>query len=99
MGLAITDCPAETIEAFARCSASASGHFPAGLRFLTLAQRRRQHARGKLHSGGHRRLAARRGGAFFNNRAIYHWDKTMIEGTTGTIRRSACSISAGSAPF
>ena len=27
-----------------------------------------------LHEGG---------GAFFNNRAIYHWDKTMIEGTTG----------------
>ena len=34
--------------------------FPPRLRLLALAQRLRQHARGKLHSGRHRRLAARR---------------------------------------
>ena len=33
--------------------------FPAGLRLLALAQRPGQHARGKLHPGDHRRLAAR----------------------------------------
>ena len=33
---------------------------PARLRLLALAQRRGQHACGKLHPGGHRRLAARR---------------------------------------
>ena len=78
----ITGCPVETIEAFARLIGERKrAYFPPRLRLLTLAQRRRQHARGELHSGGHRRLAARRRrGAFFNNRAIYHWDKTMIEG-------------------
>ena len=35
--------------------------FPPRLWILALAQRLRQHARGKLHSGGDRRLAARRG--------------------------------------
>ena len=34
--------------------------FPARLRLLALAQRRRQHARGELHSGGDRRLAVGR---------------------------------------
>ena len=34
--------------------------FPPRLRLLALAQRRGQHARGKLHRGGHRRLAIRR---------------------------------------
>ena len=34
--------------------------FPARLRLLALAQRAGQHACGKLHPGGHRRLAARR---------------------------------------
>ena len=34
--------------------------FPPRLRLLALAQRRRQHACGELHSGGDRRLAARR---------------------------------------
>ena len=35
--------------------------FPPRLRLLALAQRLGQHACGKLHPGGHRRLAARRG--------------------------------------
>ena len=57
---AITGCPVETIEAFARLvGATQARLFPARLRLLALAQRRRQHACGKLHRRGHRRLAAR----------------------------------------
>ena len=96
----ITDCPAETIEAFARLLGErARAFFRLGYGFSRSRNgAANMHAASCipavtgawLHEGG---------GAFFNNRAIYHWDKTMIEGTTGTIRRSACSISAGSAPF
>jgi anaerobic selenocysteine-containing dehydrogenase len=47
---AITGCDAATLEAFARL-------IPARLWLFALAQRRRQHACGKLHSGGDRCLA------------------------------------------
>ena len=50
-----------TIEAFARLVGETQARlFPARLRLFPLAQRRRQHACGELHSGGDRRLAVRR---------------------------------------
>ena len=55
--------------------------FPPRLRLLALAQRRHQHARGKLHRRGHRRLALEGGGAFHNNGEIFHLDKSLIEGS------------------
>jgi anaerobic selenocysteine-containing dehydrogenase len=78
----ITDCPVETIEAFARLIGERKrAYFRMGYGF----SRSRNGAANMhaatcipavtgawLHEGG---------GAFFNNRAIYHWDKTMIEGT------------------
>ena len=57
---AITGTPVETIEEFARLIGETQARLlPPRLRLLALAQRRRQHARGKLHPGGDRRLAAR----------------------------------------
>ena len=53
---------------------------PRRLRFLADAQRAAQPARGHLPADGHRRLAARRRRRVLENRSIYHWDKTLIEG-------------------
>ena len=44
------------------------------------AQRRPQHACGALHSVGHGRVAARGRRRLHNNGAIYHWNKSLIEG-------------------
>ena len=78
----ITDCPAETIEAFARLLGERKrAFFRLGYGFSRSRNgAANMHAASCipavtgawLHEGG---------GAFFNNRAIYHWDKTMIEGT------------------
>src|SRR5712691_9949969 len=77
----ITDCPVETIEAFARLVAERKRtYFRLGYGFSRSRNgAANMHAASCipaitgawLHEGG---------GAFFNNRAIYHWDKTMIEG-------------------
>jgi anaerobic selenocysteine-containing dehydrogenase len=81
----ITDCPAETIEAFARLLGERKrAFFRLGYGFSRSRNgAANMHAASCipavtgawLHEGG---------GAFFNNRAIYHWDKTMIEGTDRT---------------
>jgi anaerobic selenocysteine-containing dehydrogenase len=78
----ITDCPVETIEAFARLIGERKrAYFRMGYGFSRSRNgAANMHAASCipaitgawLHEGG---------GAFFNNRAIYHWDKTMIEGT------------------
>ena len=78
----ITDCPVETIEAFARLLGERKrAFFRLGYGFSRSRNgAANMHAASCipavtgawLHEGG---------GAFFNNRAIYHWDKTMIEGT------------------
>ncbi len=77
----ITGCPAATIEAFARLvGATKRAFFRLGYGFSRSRNGAvNMHAASCipavtgawLHEGG---------GAFFNNRAIYHWDKTMIEG-------------------
>ena len=77
----ITDCPVETIEAFARLIGERKrAYFRLGYGFSRSRNGAvNMHAAtcipaitgAWLHEGG---------GAFFNNRAIYHWDKTMIEG-------------------
>jgi anaerobic selenocysteine-containing dehydrogenase len=77
----ITDCPVETIEAFARLLGERKrAFFRLGYGFSRSRNgAANMHAASCipavtgawLHEGG---------GAFFNNRAIYHWDKTMIEG-------------------
>ena len=86
------------IEAFARLVGTTQAHLlPARLRLLALAQRRRQHACGDLHRRRHRRLAHEGGGAFHNNGAIYPLEQELIEGSTCSIRRCACSISRASA--
>ena len=78
----ITDCPVETIEAFARLIGERKrAYFRMGYGFSRSRNgAANMHAASCipaitgawLHEGG---------GAFFNNRAIYHWNKTMIEGT------------------
>ena len=78
----ITGCPVETIEAFARLIGERKrAYFRMGYGFSRSRNgAANMHAASCipaitgawLHEGG---------GAFFNNRAIYHWDKTMIEGT------------------
>jgi anaerobic selenocysteine-containing dehydrogenase len=78
---AITGCPADTIEAFARLiGATKRTYFRLGYGFT------------RSRNGAHNMHAAsciaavtgawryEGGGAFFNNRAIYHLDKTMIDG-------------------
>jgi anaerobic selenocysteine-containing dehydrogenase len=78
----ITGCPVETIEAFARLVGERKRAFF-----------RMGYGLSRSRNGAHNMHAAsciaavtgawleEGGGAFFNNRAIYHWDKTMIEGT------------------
>ena len=78
----ITDCPAETIEAFARLVGERKrAFFRLGYGFSRSRNgAANMHAASCipavtgawLHEGG---------GAFFNNRAIYHWNKTMIDGS------------------
>jgi len=78
----ITDCPAETIEAFAKLLGERKrAFFRLGYGFSRSRNgAANMHAASCipaitgawLHEGG---------GAFFNNRAIYHWNKTMIEGS------------------
>ena len=72
--------------------------FPAGLRLLALAQRAGQHARGKLHPGDHRRLAAR------GRRRVPQQRRHLPLGqvddrrsATCATRRCACSTSRASA--
>jgi anaerobic selenocysteine-containing dehydrogenase len=77
----ITGCPAATIEEFARViGATKRAYFRLGYGFTRSRNGSvNMHAASCipavtgawLHEGG---------GAFFNNRHIYHWDKTMIEG-------------------
>ena len=77
----ITGCPAATIEEFARLVGETKrAFFRLGYGFS------------RSRNGAHNMHAAscipavtgawkyEGGGAFFNNRSIYHWDKTMIEG-------------------
>ena len=72
----ITGCPVATIEAFARLIGETKrAYLPPRLRLLPLAQRRGQHACGKLHSGRHRRLAAR------GRRRVLQQPPTSITGT------------------
>ena len=64
-------------------------YFQARLRLLALAQRRRQHARREValrpwSEPGDTKAA----GAFHNNGAIYHWNRTMIEGLDSGRSRS-----------
>jgi anaerobic selenocysteine-containing dehydrogenase len=78
----ITGCPIETIEAFARLLGERKrAFFRLGYGFSRSRNgAANMHAASCipaitgawLHEGG---------GAFFNNRAIYHWNKTMIEGS------------------
>ena len=78
----ITGCAAETIEAFARLIGERPARLlPPRLRLLALAQRRGQHARGKLHRRRHRRLALEGGGAFHNNGGVFHLDISLIDGS------------------
>ena len=77
----ITGCPVATIEEFARMiGATKRAYFRLGYGFTRSRNGSvNMHAASCipavtgawLHEGG---------GAFFNNRHIYHWDKTMIEG-------------------
>ncbi len=71
---------------------------PARLRLLALAQRRGQHARGKLHSGGDRRLATRRRRRFPHQRRHLQarQDDHRRASTSGTAA-CACSTSRASA--
>ena len=74
----ITGCPVETIEAFARLVGETQARlFPPRLRLLALAQRRRQHARGKLHRRGDRRLASTKAAApSTTTTTIFHLNKS-----------------------
>jgi anaerobic selenocysteine-containing dehydrogenase len=80
MGVAITGCPVEEIEAFARLVGETKRTF---FRSAT-ASRARATARSTcmrlVHSGGDRRLAARGRRRVPQQRRIYHWNKTLIEG-------------------
>ncbi len=78
---AITGCPVETIEAFAALvGATPRTYFRLGYGFS-----RSRNGAANMHaasciaavSGAWRHEG---GGAFHNNGAIYHWDKTLIEG-------------------
>jgi anaerobic selenocysteine-containing dehydrogenase len=57
MGVAITGCRSRPSRPSPAWSAREARLFPARLRLLALAQRRREHARRKLHRRRHRRLA------------------------------------------
>jgi len=77
----ITGCPAETIETFARVIGERKrAYFRLGYGFS-----RSRNGAANMHAASC--IAAvtgawllEGGGAFHNNRAIYHWNKTMIEG-------------------
>ena len=97
---AITGTPVETIEEFARLIGETQARLlPARLRLFALAQRRGQHARGKLHPGGDRRLAARRRRRLPHQRrhlqARQDADRRPRRAATA---RCACSTSRASAP-
>ncbi len=96
---AITGCPVETIEEFARLvGENKRAFFRLGYGFSRSRNGAvNMHAASCIpavtgawqHEGG---------GAFHNNGAIYHWNKALIEGARRSpIRRCACSISRASA--
>lgn len=78
---AITGCPAATIEEFARLVGSTKrAFFRLGYGFS-----RSRNGPVNMHAAScipavTGAWLVEGGGAFFNNRAIYHWDKTMIDG-------------------
>ena len=80
---AITGCPVETIEEFARLvGATKRAYFRLGYGFSRSRNGAGQHACGKLHrrrspAPGCTRAAA----PSTTTRDIYHWDKSMIEGS------------------
>ena len=66
----ITGCAGRDDRGFRRARRRQQAHlFPARLWLFALAQRRHQHARGKLHRRGHRRLAAAKAAAPFTTTA------------------------------
>ena len=77
----ITGCPASTIEEFARLVGSTKrAFFRLGYGFS-----RSRNGPVSMHAAScipavTGAWLVEGGGAFFNNRAIYHWDKTMIDG-------------------
>ena len=98
---AITGCPVETIEDFARLVGERPARvFPARLRLLALAQRRRQYACGELHRRGDRRLASRRRRRLPQQRrhlsSRHQPDRRQRLARSA---RSACSTSRASAPI
>ena len=74
--------------------------FPSRLRIFAFAQRRDQHARGKLHRRGDRRVALRRRRRLSQQRrhlsSRYQFDRGHRPARS---RRSACSTSRASAPI
>ena len=95
----ITGCPVETIEEFAALVGERKRtYFRLGYGFA-----RSRNGAVNMHAASC--IAAVRGawlleggGAFHNNGAIYHWNKTMTEGLdVRRSRRSACSTSRASA--
>ena len=94
----ITGCPVETIEAFARARRRAQARlFPPRLRLRPLAQRHRQHARGKLHRGGARLVGAgRRRRVPQQRRDLSLEQDDDRRARRASIRRSACSTSRAS---
>ena len=96
---AITGCPVETIEEFARLvGATKRAYFRLGYGFSRSRNGAGQHARGKLHSGGHRRLAARGRRRLPQQRR--HLSLGQVDdrrAATCATRRSACSTSRASA--
>jgi anaerobic selenocysteine-containing dehydrogenase len=96
---AITGCPAATIEAFARLVGERKrAFFRLGYGFTRSRNgAANMHAASAipavtgawLHEGG---------GAFHNSNDIFHWNKTMIDGTDVRDVPCACSISRASAP-
>ncbi len=73
---------------------------PARLRLFALAQRRRQYARGKLHSGGHRRLAVgRRRRLPHQRRHLQARQDASSRASMSSTARCACSTSRASAKF
>ena len=96
---AITGTPVETIEEFARLIGEHKRSlFPARLRLLALAQRRRQYARGKLHCGGDRRLATTKAAAPSTSMPTSSSStRRSSKGSTSGIARCACSTSRASA--
>ena len=77
----ITDCPVETIEAFAALIGERKrAFFRLGYGFS-----RSRNGAANMHAASCIPAVTgawlyEGGGAFYNNRAIYHWNKTMIEG-------------------